>query len=93
MIEGPDSPYRVPFDGSFVLADASQQPPSDAPGKKAAKKQLKALHEELDDLQRMDLPATRIGRGAGRIAPVGARFAARSSSREDARCPAFPRWH
>ena len=52
MFEAPASPYLVPFDGSFRLTDAPQQPPDDAPGKKSARKQLRELKDEMDDLQR-----------------------------------------
>ena len=48
-----DSPYLVPFDGSFSLADSETAPPDNAPGKKECKKLLKEKIEELDDLQRM----------------------------------------
>ncbi len=47
------SPYRVPFDGSFDIADAPTEPPRDAPGKKDAKRRLEDLTEELSDLQRI----------------------------------------
>ena len=53
MLEGPESPFRVPFDGSFVLADAPQQPPADAPDEKRCKKKLGKLVDQLDDLQRI----------------------------------------
>jgi PPK2 family polyphosphate:nucleotide phosphotransferase len=49
----PDSPYLVPFDGSFLVADASSAPPPGAPGKRACKKRLRALRERLADLQRV----------------------------------------
>ena len=48
-----DSPYLVPFDGTFHLADAPRQPPEGAPGKKACRKQLEDLREEISDLQRV----------------------------------------
>ncbi|MFO7545966.1 MAG: polyphosphate kinase 2 family protein [Trueperaceae bacterium] len=47
-----ESPYRVPFDGSFVLADAPTAPPEDAPGRKANEKALKKARKKLRDLQR-----------------------------------------
>ena len=46
------SPYLVPYDGSFRIKKASTEPPKGAAGKKACKKQLAELTEELDDLQR-----------------------------------------
>ncbi|MEM9666959.1 MAG: PPK2 family polyphosphate kinase [Bacteroidota bacterium] len=48
-----NTPYRVPFDGTFRVADAPTAPPPDAPGKKDARRQLKALVKELSDLQRI----------------------------------------
>jgi len=47
-----DSPYLVPFDGSFHVAGAPTAPGEDAPGKKANRKHLKELRERLSDLQR-----------------------------------------
>lgn len=47
-----DSPYRVPFDGSFTLADATTAPPDDAPDRKANEKALKKTRKKLRDLQR-----------------------------------------
>jgi PPK2 family polyphosphate:nucleotide phosphotransferase len=52
MFEAVSSPYRVPFDGSFDLSASPTEEP-DAPGKKAAKKQLEDRIDALDDLQRM----------------------------------------
>ena len=51
MSYAPDSPYRVPFDGSFSVAAASSEPPDDNPGKSENKKALKALQKRLRDLQ------------------------------------------
>ncbi len=51
MSHVPKSPYLVPFDGSFELADASSDPPDDAKGKKANKAKLKALQAEMRELQ------------------------------------------
>ncbi len=45
--------HRVPFDGSFRLADAPTVPDGKPLEKKAAKKRLEELTEELSDLQRM----------------------------------------
>ncbi len=53
MIEPIESPYLVPFDGSFRVADAPTGPPEEFDGKKASKKRLKALVKELDELQRI----------------------------------------
>ncbi|MCJ7703342.1 MAG: polyphosphate kinase 2 family protein [Anaerolineales bacterium] len=53
MFEAGSSPYLVPFDGSFRVSAAPTQPPSEAPGKKACKKQLKTLVRELYQLQRV----------------------------------------
>ena len=46
-----NSPYLVPFDGSFRLSEAPTTPPEDAPGKKRCKKALKSSVERLRDLQ------------------------------------------
>ncbi len=53
MIEAVPSPYLVPSDGSFRVADAANEPPDDAPGKKSRRKRLEELIEELHDLQRI----------------------------------------
>jgi len=53
MIDFPESPYRVPFDGSFRVADAPTAPPSGAPDKKKAHKHLEKRIEELAEQQRM----------------------------------------
>lgn len=53
MFKAIDSPYLVPFDGSFVRAEAPCEPPKDAPKKKACKKRLEDLVERLHDLQRV----------------------------------------
>lgn len=45
------SPYLVPFDGSFRIEKAPTGPPKDAPGKKKLKKELTTLVERLDELQ------------------------------------------
>lgn len=52
MIVAPESPWRVPFDGGFVLAE-SPSGPSDPPSKKQLKKELEALVEEIAELQRV----------------------------------------
>ncbi len=51
-MQGPESPWRVPFDGSFVLEDAATAPPKDAPGKKGCRKRLGKLNEDIAELQR-----------------------------------------
>ena len=53
MFEAKESPYIVPFDGSFEIEKTSTEPPEDAPGKKKNKERLKDLIDELADLQRM----------------------------------------
>lgn len=47
------SPYLVPFDGSFKVEDCPTSPPPAAPDRKDCKKQLKKIVEEMDDLQRI----------------------------------------
>lgn len=46
-----ESPYRVPFDGSFSIASASTTPPDDAERKKDLKQRLAESVSELDKLQ------------------------------------------
>ena len=46
-----ESPYRVPFDGSFRMARASSVPPEDAERKKDLKQRLADAVSELDHLQ------------------------------------------
>jgi len=48
-----DSPYLVPFDGSFKRENTSCDPPKKAPGKKGCKKRLEKDVERLHDLQRV----------------------------------------
>lgn len=48
----PNSPYLVPFDGSFRVAAAPTRPPKDAPAKPERKARLEAATESLDELQR-----------------------------------------
>ncbi|MEM9058341.1 MAG: polyphosphate kinase 2 family protein, partial [Pseudomonadota bacterium] len=50
MLYAPDSPHRVPFDGSFRVADAPTTPPD---GNANAKRELKRHREELRKLQRV----------------------------------------
>lgn len=52
MFDAPESPYRVPFDGTFRVAEAPTAPPGDAPGKKECKEALEERVEELEELQR-----------------------------------------
>ena len=51
MFKAVDSPYLVPVDGSFSVAEISTRPPVDAPGKKGVRKRLKQARNELSDLQ------------------------------------------
>ena len=53
MFKACDSPYLVPYDGSFQIQEAATKPPGDAPGKKDAKRLLKPLVKELYELQRV----------------------------------------
>ena len=52
MFEAVPSPYLVPFDGSFHLADVPTHPGDDAEGKKRSKKLLDEEIDALDQLQR-----------------------------------------
>jgi len=47
-----DHPYRVPFDGSFLIAESQRAKPADAPGDKGCRKRLGGLAKELRELQR-----------------------------------------
>lgn len=49
----PHSPYLVPFDGSFRLADAETGPPADRPKRKVLKERLRDLNEVIADRQRV----------------------------------------
>ena len=51
MIEYPDSPYRVPYDGSFSVADCETKP-DDVPGKKELRSLLKDEVKQISELQR-----------------------------------------
>lgn len=46
------SPYRVPFEGKFRLADCPHTPPDDAPSKKKLEKRLEKRIDELRGWQR-----------------------------------------
>lgn len=52
MRVGPDSPYLVPFDGSFSLAASPTAPPEGTPSKSVLKDELDEWTDQLDDLQR-----------------------------------------
>ena len=52
MFEAINSPYLVPFDGSFRVAEAPTTTPESSPGKKVLKDELEESVERLDDLQR-----------------------------------------
>ena len=52
LFEPPASPYRVPYDGSFRIADAPTAPPNDVPTEKELEKRLEKVNDELDELQR-----------------------------------------
>ena len=51
MFEAPESPYRVPFDGTFSVADASTAPQTD--GKPHKGKHRRQRTEDLNKLQRV----------------------------------------
>ena len=48
-----ESPYLVPFDGSFSVKNAETTPPDAAPDRKESKKKLKKIIEQLDELQKI----------------------------------------
>jgi len=52
VFEAIDSPYLVPFDGSFRVASAPTAPPDGAPEKGVLKDYLEESVERLDELQR-----------------------------------------
>ena len=52
MFRAVDSPYLVPFDGAFSVAEAPTRPPAEAPERKALKKLLKKRVKRLSALQR-----------------------------------------
>jgi len=51
VFEAPESPWLVPFDGSFRAREAPTKPQEDAGSKKDAKQELERLREEMGDLQ------------------------------------------
>jgi polyphosphate kinase 2 (PPK2 family) len=53
MFQACDSPYLVPYDGSFRVSEVETNRPVDGPGKKEARKLLKSLVDELYELQRV----------------------------------------
>jgi len=53
MFKAPDSPYLVPFDGTFSRSDVSTSLPKSAPDKQKRKKQLAKLVDKIDELQRI----------------------------------------
>jgi PPK2 family polyphosphate:nucleotide phosphotransferase len=53
MHEPTDSPWQVPFDGSFSLPSSPTGPGDDGPKKKKLKKELAKLTEEIAELQRV----------------------------------------
>jgi len=48
-----ESPYLVPFDGSFAVKETMTSPPADAPEKKVCKSALKQSIREIAELQRV----------------------------------------
>lgn len=53
MFEAADCQYRVPYDGTFRVADAPTTPPPGSPDRKQAKKALKRSVRRVEKLQRM----------------------------------------
>lgn len=53
MFRGADSPWLVPFDGSFRVADASTRPPENTPSEDDLEARLDDAVDRLQDLQRM----------------------------------------
>jgi PPK2 family polyphosphate:nucleotide phosphotransferase len=51
MLTPVDSPYLVPFDGSFRIAEAATAPPDDAAGKKRQEKVLKKHRKHIAERQ------------------------------------------
>lgn len=51
MFKAPESPYRVPYDGSFRIADSTSKPAYDDEGKN--KRRLRDATKKLDKLQRV----------------------------------------
>lgn len=53
MFRAADSPWLVPFDGTFRVADASTGPPADTPSEDELEARLDDAVDRLRDLQRM----------------------------------------
>ncbi len=53
MFEAADSPYLVPFDGSFRVAEAPTTPPPGSPDSKQVQRALKHSVRRVEKLQRM----------------------------------------
>jgi PPK2 family polyphosphate:nucleotide phosphotransferase len=53
VLDAPSSPYRVPFDGAFRVADSPTRPPLDSPTADECEERLDELRDRLDDLQRV----------------------------------------
>jgi PPK2 family polyphosphate:nucleotide phosphotransferase len=53
LIDPVESPYLVPFDGSFEIDGSATKPPEDAPGKKKNKAALEELQDQLKVRQRV----------------------------------------
>ena len=53
MLSVAKSPYLVPFDASFSVADSRTSPPKGSPGKKECKDRLEDLVDDLSELQRV----------------------------------------
>ena len=52
MFQAVESPYLVPFDGSFDVVAAPPRPPDDVPSKKRCRAELEELIARLSELQR-----------------------------------------
>lgn len=52
LFEAPESPYLVPYDGSFRIDGAATEPPKGALTDDDAEEELEKVGRELDDLQR-----------------------------------------
>jgi PPK2 family polyphosphate:nucleotide phosphotransferase len=53
LFEAVESPYLIPYDGSFRVAAAATEPPGDSLRKKAKRQRLGHLRKELGKLQRV----------------------------------------
>jgi len=52
MLKAVESPFLVPFEGSFRYAQAHTSPPDKSPGEMTCEKQLEELIGKLDEIQR-----------------------------------------